>query len=193
MLTTIENFTNPFSLETDQLFNLVTKVVVPDQVKKDLMEQTKIGQDLFGVFVKDRIQTGKVNIWEPMRKRKLQTWMMRILEKLPAIAADLTTNVPVVSNQEKTTNVPVVSSEELITNVSVVSNEELTTKVSMTMSIVDGMTEVQLLDKPEWIKNCSELSDHFTHRIFEKYRGSDKIRLIFDRYDFRCPLKRRLV
>lgn len=74
LLTTMENFTNPFSLESDQLFNLVTKVVMPDQVKNDLMEQTNIGQDLFGVFVKDRIQTGKVSIWEPMKKRKLQTW-----------------------------------------------------------------------------------------------------------------------
>jgi hypothetical protein len=74
LLTTMENFTNPFSQEGDQLFNLVTKVVMPDQVKKDLMEQTDIGQYLFGVFVKDRIQTGTVNIWEPMKKRKLQTW-----------------------------------------------------------------------------------------------------------------------
>lgn len=37
------------------------------------MEQTYVGQDLFGVFVKDRIQTGTVNIWEPMKKRKLLT------------------------------------------------------------------------------------------------------------------------
>jgi hypothetical protein len=65
LLTTMENFTNPFSQEGDQLFNLVTKVVMPDQVKKDLMEQTDIGQDLFGVLVKDRIQTGTLNIWEP--------------------------------------------------------------------------------------------------------------------------------
>ena len=60
LLTTMENFSNPFSLESDQLFNLVAKVVMTDQVKKDLMEQTNIGQDLFGVFVKYQIQTGKV-------------------------------------------------------------------------------------------------------------------------------------
>jgi hypothetical protein len=41
LLITMENFTNPFSQEGDQLFNLVTKVVMPDQVKKDLMEQTE--------------------------------------------------------------------------------------------------------------------------------------------------------
>ena len=27
----------------------------------------------------------------------------------------------------------------------------------------------KLLDKPEWIRNCSHLADHFTSRIFEKY------------------------
>lgn len=84
---------------------------------------------------------------------------------------------------------PVVSSEELNTNVPAVSNEELTTKVSMTMSIIDGMAEVESLDKPEWIKNCSDLPDHFTRRIFEKYRGSDEIRLIFDRYELPSSLK----
>ena len=64
----------------------------------------------------------------------LKSSLMCILEKLPAIAADLTTNIPVVFNQEKTTNVPVVSSEELTTNVSVVSNEELTTSVPVVSS-----------------------------------------------------------
>ena len=51
LLTMMENFTNSFSLESDQLFSLVT-IVMPNQVK-DLMEQTNIGQDLFGVFAKD--------------------------------------------------------------------------------------------------------------------------------------------
>jgi hypothetical protein len=66
LLTTTENVTNPFSQEGGQLFNLVTKAVMPNQVKKDLMEQTDIGQ--FGVFVKDQIKTGTMNIWEPMKK-----------------------------------------------------------------------------------------------------------------------------
>lgn len=50
------------------------------------------------------------------------------------------------------------------------------------VSIVDGMAEVQALEKPDWIKNCSDLADHFTVTIFDKYRDADEIRLIFDRF-----------
>lgn len=50
------------------------------------------------------------------------------------------------------------------------------------VSIVDGMAEVQALEKQDWIKNCSDLADHFTVTIFDKYRDADEIRLIFDRF-----------
>ncbi|KAL9978624.1 hypothetical protein ACROYT_G016161 [Oculina patagonica] len=53
----------------------------------------------------------------------------------------------------------------------------------MRVSIIDAMAEVQSLDKPDWIKSCFNLADHFSCRIFEKYGDSDEIRLIFDRYD----------
>ncbi|CAH3111668.1 unnamed protein product [Porites lobata] len=33
------------------------------------------------------------------------------------------------------------------------------------VAIVDGMAEVQSLDKPEWIKNCRDLAEHFTNRL----------------------------
>ena len=33
LLTTMESFTNPFDQESDALFNLVTKVVMPENVK----------------------------------------------------------------------------------------------------------------------------------------------------------------
>ena len=56
------------------LFNLVTKVVMPETVKKDLCEQSEIGRSLFNCFVKERVQSGEVNLWSPMKKRKLLTW-----------------------------------------------------------------------------------------------------------------------
>ena len=71
---TIETFTNPFAEESLDLFNLVTKVVMPDKVKEDLCNQTAIGQTLFDTFVKERIQSEKVNIWSTMKKQKLCTW-----------------------------------------------------------------------------------------------------------------------
>ena len=49
------------------------------------------------------------------------------------------------------------------------------------VSIVDAMAEVQALDKPDWIKSCSQLAEHFTMYVFEKYTDCDELRLIFDR------------
>ena len=50
------------------------------------------------------------------------------------------------------------------------------------VSIVDGMAEVQALEKPDWIKKCSDLADHFNMTIFHKYRDADEVRVIFDRF-----------
>ena len=44
------------------------------------------------------------------------------------------------------------------------------------------MAKVQVLEKPDWIKTCSELAEHFILTIFNKYRDADEIRLIFDRF-----------
>ena len=49
------------------------------------------------------------------------------------------------------------------------------------VSIVDAMAEVQALDKPDWIKSCSQLAEHFTMYVFEEYNDCDELRLIFDR------------
>jgi hypothetical protein len=62
------------------------------------------------------------------------------------------------------------------------------TRPPLTVSIIDGMAELQCLDKPEWVKNCAQLADHFIATIGQKYR-SDEVRLIFDRYDIPMSLK----
>lgn len=69
LLATLETFTNPFTEESDELFNLVTKIVAPDKVKADLTEQANIGLKLYQTFVKDRIKTQKVSVWSPMKKK----------------------------------------------------------------------------------------------------------------------------
>ena len=68
---TIRGFTNPFSQDGADLLNLVTKVVLPEEVKDYLCNQSDIGLKLFTAFVKERIQTGKENLWSPMKKQKL--------------------------------------------------------------------------------------------------------------------------
>ena len=70
----MESFKNPFTHESNKLFNLVTKAVVPKKVQKDLVGQSDIGQKLFDTFVRDRIQSGRINLWSTMKKQKLQTW-----------------------------------------------------------------------------------------------------------------------
>jgi len=59
----------------------------------------------------------------------------------------------------------------------------------VTVAIVDGMAEVQSLDKPDWIKTCKDLAEHFTSRLFVKHNNTQQIRLIFDRYDVLSSLK----
>ena len=232
LVKTIGNFANPFTQENDELFNLVTKVVAPEKVKKDLVGQSGIGEKLFETFVKDRVQSGKFGIWTPMKKRKLQTWktmgkkiklsisgqtielqedwnlfvrMLVICKSRPeidireAVGTYEFTVVPrsmfgadgeilhcsaksaLMHILEKLPNSP----EERIT----AAPESEDHEEGMSVSIIDAMVEVQSLDKPEWIKNCSHLADNFTCRIFEKYGYSDEIRLIFDRYDLPSSLK----
>ena len=57
------------------------------------------------------------------------------------------------------------------------------------VAIVDGMAEVQSLDKPEWIKNCRDLAEHFTNRLLVKYNDLQELHIIFDRYDVPSSLK----
>lgn len=232
LVKTIENFTNPFIQENDELFNLVTKVVVPEKVKNDLLGQSDIGQKLFENFVKDRIQCGKMGIWSRMKKRKLQTWktlgkkiklsiagqtvelqedrnlfarMLVVCKSRPeidireAVGTYEFTVVPrsmfasdgeMLHCSAKSALMPILeklpnSPNECDTTLQDVEHQ----RERMRVSIVDAMAEVQSLEKPEWIKTCLNLADHFTCRIFEKYRDSDEIRLIFDRYDLPSSLK----
>lgn len=45
-----------------------------DNIKEEMYNQSVIRQTLVDTFVKDRIQSEKVNIWSTMKKRKLCTW-----------------------------------------------------------------------------------------------------------------------
>lgn len=66
---TIKTFTNPFSSDQNtntDLYNLVTKVVMNEKTKKDLVNQSEEGRKLFSAFVQDGIKTGKINLWAPV-------------------------------------------------------------------------------------------------------------------------------
>ena len=73
---TIKTLTNPFSSDQNtntDLYNLVTRVVMNEKTKKDLVNQSEEGRKLFSAFVQDRIKTGKINLWAPVKKRNLLT------------------------------------------------------------------------------------------------------------------------
>ena len=74
LLTTMKSFTNPFDQESVALLNLVRKVVMPENVKKDLCEQGIIRERLYQRFVEEWIKEQKVTLWDPMKKQKLSTW-----------------------------------------------------------------------------------------------------------------------
>jgi hypothetical protein len=57
------------------------------------------------------------------------------------------------------------------------------------VAVVDGMLELQALDKPTWIRNCSHLATHFYSRIDRKCQEYDEVHLVFDRYDVSRSLK----
>ena len=59
LLTTMESFTvitNPFNQDSGDLFDLVTKAVMLENVKKDVCEQSTTGRKFFQSFVKERTQ-----------------------------------------------------------------------------------------------------------------------------------------
>ena len=71
---TISIYTNRFTQTGDELFNLVTKVVVLDEVKRDLCTESSERRKLFETFITERIQKGSTNLWSKMTKRNLLTW-----------------------------------------------------------------------------------------------------------------------
>ena len=74
VIATVKNFTNPFFGKSNNLFNLTTKGVLLSKIKKNILEESEIGQKLFDNLAKDRIKLGNINLWSPMKKRELQTW-----------------------------------------------------------------------------------------------------------------------
>ena len=62
-------------------------------------------------------------------------------------------------------------------------------RVRKKVVIVDGMAELQSLDKPAVITTRAHLAEHFTEKVLQKYFESDELHLVFDRYDFPLSLK----
>ena len=64
---------NPFSMEDDCLMNLITKCIMPENVKKDILRSDVVGEQAYQSFVSEHI-IGEINLWERMPKVKLERW-----------------------------------------------------------------------------------------------------------------------
>ena len=233
---TIEMFTNPFTEKSDDLFNLVTKVVVQDKVKNDLCDQSEIGRKLVDTFVNERVKSNKVNVWAKMKKTKLLTWRssgMKVTVALKDKVVELTEDrnlfarlmmvaksrpeidIKEAIKQHEFSVVPrslfandgtllhcslkcalVSILEEIgvsleLPDASENDNSSIASSAppTKTVAVVDGMAELQSLGKPKWVNNCEQLAKHFNDCLFHKYRESDEVRLVFDRYDLPSSLK----
>ena len=51
---------------------------MPETVKEDLCEQSEIGRILFDCFVKEQVQSGKVNLWSPILTWKTSAKVMKV-------------------------------------------------------------------------------------------------------------------
>jgi len=60
---------NPFEVEGNQLFNVITNAYVPDEFVLHILNVDETGQKLYEQFVADRIN-GDVSLWAPVKKEQ---------------------------------------------------------------------------------------------------------------------------
>jgi hypothetical protein len=70
----IQNIGDPFQHYSEDVINLVTKEVMSQQVKHDILQLSEIGEELFKKFRQERISSNELLLWAPLKRRKLQTW-----------------------------------------------------------------------------------------------------------------------
>lgn len=68
----IATFLNPFQYEGNDVINIVTKAVMSEKIKSDIISLTETGQKSLDVFVEERIKSKTLNFWDPIKKQKLK-------------------------------------------------------------------------------------------------------------------------
>ena len=57
----------------NELVNIHTKCVFQEKTKEDMCNMATIGQEQLSKFMEERITTGQVNLWDPIKKLNLST------------------------------------------------------------------------------------------------------------------------
>ena len=81
---------DPFLVTENELVNVITKAIMPEEVKQSLSQPDKTGEDLFAKFVDERLVGGKISVWSPMKKVNLKTWKTARKTKTNPSTANIT-------------------------------------------------------------------------------------------------------
>ena len=65
--------TDPFTHDSDELLNIATGVVLPEDVAQNLVCSTEEGRQQMNAFVEKRINSNAVGFWEPIPNMKIKT------------------------------------------------------------------------------------------------------------------------
>lgn len=224
---TFNIFGNPFEeQQTMELYNIITKHVMPEEVKNDVLRQEELGSQCFKDFVFNRIVSKSVNFWAPMKKCR-----MKLCSAMTKKARIQTEDVTVELREDRNLFARLLvasKSRDDLNLQDTIGNYELSVvprslfsqdgtllhcqkskllsiledlpvpeltqsnippgSPSCTVSIIDGMAELQALHKPDNIITMNQLADLYTNIILCKY-VSEEIHVIFDRYDINSSLK----
>ena len=66
--------TDPFTHDSDELLNIATGVVLPEDVAQNLARGTEKGRQQKNAFVEKRINSNAVGFWEPIPNMKIKTF-----------------------------------------------------------------------------------------------------------------------
>ena len=65
---------NPFAYDGNDLYNIMTKEVMTEEIREGVLGIVEIGEETFRKFVEERIRSGEISVWSAMKKTKLKLW-----------------------------------------------------------------------------------------------------------------------
>ena len=93
---TTELMSNPFTQDSNSLFNFATGIVLPTDIADDLLGSTEKGRDQMNNFVEKRLNTNEISFWDPIANVKVKTFhsttknvqVKAVNDKLVTVGAD---------------------------------------------------------------------------------------------------------
>ena len=93
---TTDLMSNPFTQETESLFNFATGVVLPTDIADGLVRSTEKGREQMNTFVEKRLNSNQISFWDPITKLKVKTFesttrkvqVEAVNDKLVTVGAD---------------------------------------------------------------------------------------------------------